>query len=135
MLVAMMEEPPAKTPWTKRLLWLAWVVYVLAWSRGLLMEQPIDPGDNERLRLGLFLFAKAVHVGSYAVFAVLSALLDAPRPYRWLLLAFMSAHAMATEYGQHFFATRHPSWGDVGLDHLGILVGVALTWRWWRKNP
>lgn len=135
MLVAMMEGPSAKTPWHKPLLWLAWIVYVLAWSRGLLMEQPIDPGDNERLRQGLFLFAKTVHVGSYALFAMLSAWLDVRRPYRWLLLVFMSAHAMGTEYGQQFFATRHPSWRDVGLDHLGIVIGVILTWKWWCKRP
>lgn len=130
-----MEESPTKPGWRKPLLWLAWLLYVLAWSRGLLMEQPIDPGDNERLRLGLFLFSKSVHVGAYAVLAVLSGLLDVPRPYRWLLLVFMCAHAVGTEYGQQFFKTRHPSLYDVGLDHLGILIGVALTWKWWRKQP
>jgi hypothetical protein len=23
---------------------------------------------------------------------------------------------------------------DVGLDHIGILLGVLVTWSWWRRQ-
>lgn len=128
-----MEETPSPPVWKKRLLWLVWVGYLLLLSRGLLMEQPIDPGGNKQLEMSLFFFSKTVHVVSYAFWAVLSGWLDVPRPYRWLLLVLMSAHAMGTEYGQQFFRTRHPSWRDVGLDHIGLAIGLALSWKWWRK--
>ena len=114
--------------------WVIWGLYVLAWTRSLLVENPVDPGPDKELQFQLFLFSKAVHVTAYALFAALSGWLHLPARRRWLLLVFMSLHAFATEFGQQFFKTRHPSLRDVGLDHAGILLGIMLTWGWWRSR-
>src|SRR5438067_1101160 len=111
-----------------RVRWAVWALYVVAWTRSLLVENPVRGVVDPALAFKLFLFSKTVHVTAYALFAVLSGWLHVRRPHRWLLLAFMSLHAFATEYGQHFFVTRHPSLRDVGLDHAGIALGVLLTW-------
>lgn len=110
---------------------LVWLAYVLVWTRSLLIDNPVDPGNNEELRFHLFLFAKSVHVGAYALFAVLSGWLRLETPWRWWILGFMSCHAFATEFCQRFFETRHPSLSDVGLDHCGIVLGIAITHMWW----
>lgn len=106
-------------------------MFVAFWSRGLLMPNPIDPGNDEVLGYKLFLFSKTLHVTAYAVFAVLSGWLQVPWRLRWLLIAFMSAHAIGTEYFQNFVPTRHASWRDVGLDLLGMTLGILISWKWW----
>lgn len=128
--------------------WLIWLVYVLTWTWALLLPNPNDwacwllghPGDQMgdppfRLQLLLFVesffFSKGLHVSAYAVFAILSMWLRVPWRYRWLLVVFMSCHAMGTEFFQNFEPSRHPSWRDVGLDHLGIILGMGATWKGW----
>ena len=120
---------------SQRVRWVIWVLYVIAWTKALLTENPVRPGNNPALQYQLFLFSKTVHVTAYALLAALSGWLHVPPRSRWLLLVFMSLHAFLTEFGQHFYETRHPSLRDVGLDHLGILLGVLLTWSWWRGRP
>jgi VanZ family protein len=113
--------------------WLVWLLYSAAWSVALLSPLP-DTGDwsLENISLDLkFLFAKAVHVSAYALLAVLSGWLPVPRCRRWLLLVFLSGHAMATEFFQQFVPGRTGCWFDVGIDHIGIALGLALTWKWW----
>lgn len=130
-LEAAAEQRPL--PWRRpRMLpWLAWVVFTPAWTASLLTTQPVTVGQRA-LSVGLlFVCAKCLHVGAYATWAVLSGWLQLARPYRWWLLGFLSAHGFATEYLQQFVPGRHPSWRDVGLDHLGLLIGVACTWKWW----
>ncbi len=116
-----------------RIRWAVWSLYLLAWSAALLTPHPMGaarallPSD---LR---FLAAKALHVSAYALLAILTGWLRAGPRSRWLLLALLSGHAFATEFGQRFVALRTGSWRDVGLNHLGLLLGVALTWYWWRS--
>jgi VanZ family protein len=121
--------------------WPIWGIYTVAWSMALLVPNPVylvlshGPGGKKidpALEWGLFLFAKTLHVMAYALAAVLTGWLRAPGRWRWVLLAFWSLHACGTEFGQLFVPTRTGSLRDVGLDHLGLLIGVALTWRWWR---
>lgn len=116
---------------TPRARWGLWAAYVTAWTRSLLVENPVGVVNDPDLAYKLFLFSKTVHVTAYALFAALSGWLHVPGRSRWLLLAFMSLHAFLTEYGQRYFTTRHPSLRDVGLDHAGIVLGVLLTWNWW----
>jgi VanZ family protein len=130
----MSTEPEPISIWSSPAFrWAVWTAYALAWTRALLVENPVDPGHDAVLEYQLFLFSKAVHISAYAVFAALSGWLRVRFRYRWLLLVFLSLHAFATEYGQQFFRTRHPSLRDAGLDHLGMLLGVLLTWKWWRR--
>ena len=55
---------------------------------------------------------------------------DVRRPWRWALLAALSLHAGATEFFQQFVG-RGSSLADVGLDHAGLVLGVALSWWRW----
>jgi hypothetical protein len=134
--------------------WLVWLVYVAAWTWALLVP---NPGHLVRLLLGLpesaemgdvppdlrgqmllvlqsFYFSKGLHVTGYAVLTVLSAWLGVSGRWRWLLLAFLSAHALGTELLQNLEPSRHPSLRDVGLDHVGIALGLVLTWKSWFGN-
>jgi VanZ family protein len=130
--------------------WLVCVVYVLAWTQALLTPDPLrylvamrtamdlpvpeDPDEDPQLQWQAYVISKSLHVAAYALLAVLIGGLGLSRRFRWLLLVFMSLHAMGTEYGQLFVEGRHASWSDVGLDHVGIGLGLALSWNaWWRK--
>jgi VanZ family protein len=115
--------------------WLIWSAYAVAWTTALLVPVPEMPAAT-----GLqephyrFLFAKTVHVSAYALFTVLSAwLLVSPR-YRWLLIGFLVAHAAGTEILQALLPTgRTGCIEDVGIDLIGIALGLALSWRCWRS--
>ena len=83
-----MSELPEKTTWLPPYVpRVVWLVYVVLWTRALLMPNPINPDDHEQLREHLFYFGKSVHVAAYGLFAILSAWLYVPFRYRWLLLA------------------------------------------------
>jgi hypothetical protein len=118
-------------------LWLACVVVSTALlvgpSLALALRRQIDTGENPSLDFNFFLLSKLFHVSDYALMAVLTAWLPAPRRLRGLLLLFLSAHAMGTEFIQLFVATRTGTLHDIGLDHVGIALGLALTWKWWRQ--
>ena len=47
--------------------------------------------------------------------------------WRWLQLALLSGHGMATEFLQTFVPGRSGSLTDVAIDHLGIALGLALA--------
>jgi hypothetical protein len=133
--------------------WWVWLAYVAAWTWALLVP---NPGHLARLLLGIpdaaepgewpaglrgqlllmlqsFYFSKGLHVTGYAVLTLLSAWLAVSGRRRWLLLAFLSAHAIGTELLQNLEPSRHPSFRDVGLDHLGIALGLVLTWKRWLR--
>jgi VanZ family protein len=121
------------SPWPAvKYRWLLWGLYVAAWSTALLVPLPAG-GEWKIHNINLkFYFAKAVHVGAYAVWALLSGWLLAPRGWRWLLLAGMVAHGAATEYLQTFVRGRTGNLRDVGLDLIGICLGFLCSWKWWR---
>jgi hypothetical protein len=80
---------------------------------------------------GMHLFGKALHVSAYAIITVLGGSMLLARSQRWLLLGVLSFHAFATEFVQQY-VNRGASWRDIGLDHLGIAIGIAVGWNWWR---
>jgi VanZ family protein len=130
--------------------WLVFLVYVIAWSAALLTPEPLriwiafkevlhwqipdDPEEDPGIQLEGYVISKTAHVGAYAVLAIIVAWLGVPWRQRLLLLTAMSLHAMGSEYCQGFVESRHPSWGDVGLDHLGILLGIGCAWKCWRSS-
>ena len=119
------------------MLWLACVVVSTAVlvgpSLALMLRRQIDTGENPELDYELFLASKVFHISDYALMVVLTAALPTSRGLRLLLLAFLSLHAGGTEFVQQFVETRTGTWRDVGLDHVGIALGLVLTWRWWRR--
>ena len=113
-----------------------WATFLLDDLEQSNLRRQIDTGENPSLDFDIFLLSKLFHVSDYALMAVLTAWLPAPRRLRGLLLLFLSAHAMGTEFVQQLVATtwkRTGTWHDIGLDHVGIALGLALTWKWWRR--
>jgi VanZ family protein len=115
--------------------WPIWVAYAFIWSASLLTPQPVQIRDAVLSERPAIFTSKFLHVGGYLGFAVLSAGLRLPAPFRWLLLAFLSLHAFGTEYLQQFVPQRTPSLVDAGLDHIGIVLGLAITWKLWFSMP
>jgi hypothetical protein len=118
--------------------WLIWLAYVTAWTCALLA--PVPEGDWGSVGSGeesidlKYLFGKAVHVSAYAVLAGLAGWLRVPYRRRWLLLFFVMAHGTVTELLQlHSTTHRTGCLEDVGLDHLGVALGLLVTWKWWSE--
>jgi VanZ family protein len=114
-------------------LWLVWAVYGVVWTTFLLTTFPLKIRDAVVPEEYAFPSGKALHVAAYAVFAVLTAWLPVRQRWRWLLLGLLSLHAFGTEFTQQFVG-RGASLTDVGLDHIGLLAGVLLTWKCWRTE-
>jgi VanZ family protein len=115
--------------------WLRWLVWGLANAAlylALVTPQPAQFANRVLPEETVFSASKLVHVMAYAILAGLSGWLRPSRRGRWLLLGWLSLHAISTEFLQQFVPSRGSSLRDVGLDHLGILLGVLATWRWWR---
>src|SRR5262249_6179540 len=121
--------------------WSIWVAFLLLWSTALLVPNPLAPfnlyvlGGKELPEDTSFLMAKFLHVAAYATAAILTGWLGVRSPRRWWLLAYWFVHAGATELGQAFVPPRTGSLRDVALDWCGLIIGLALSWRWWRANP
>ena len=115
--------------------WLVWLTYAAAWTTALLMPVP-DVGNWSTGAGGIdlrYVFAKCVHVSAYALFACLTAWLRVPPRYRAPLLFVVMVHATITELLQNFTSHRTGCLEDVGFDHLGVALGLLLTWRWWTE--
>jgi hypothetical protein len=128
---------------------VVWLLYVGIWTWALLLPNPdrlaralilpetVPEPEHHPVRQEILnvvsssAFPKWVHVACYALLAILSGWQRAFGGYRWGLLAFMTVHAVGTELLQAFVPGRHSSWLDVGFDHLGIALGLVLTWRCW----
>src|SRR5437660_1716500 len=81
--------------------------------------------------------AKGTHIAVYAFLAGLSAWVPLAARYRWLMMLFVMAHATATELLQvalHDWCHRGGTLGDVAFDQIGILLGAAVTWKWWTRE-
>ena len=104
-----------------------------AWSIALLAPVPRESaatilGGQQ----GVTIFGKTLHVLAYIFLTVLGGSLPWQRLPRLVLLVVLFGHAAATEYLQQFFE-RGSSLRDVGLDSLGIVLGLFSGWRWWRQ--
>jgi len=133
------RQPESQSPPRSRWIWrgwiwrgLVWSVYFAVWTYGLLM--PMPPGSSAGWTwLAPFKFglAKPLHVVAYAGLAGLSGWLRAPCRFRWIVLFIIMAHATVTELLQLQVEGRTGTLQDVGLDHLGIGLGLLITWKWW----
>ena len=111
---------------------ITFFVSLVVWTIALLIPLP---HESARDVLGswdaVFAVHKLVHVSAYAYLAMLGGLMTLTKGQRWSILALLSFHGFATEFFQQF-VNRGASIIDVGLDHVGILIGVAASWRRWR---
>jgi hypothetical protein len=116
--------------------WQIWAAILIVWTVGL--EFPVwEPDDIPAREFVLtlkFIVGKTLHLCMYAVLAAMATWLPIPARFRWLMMYFLMAHAWATEMLQqllHPWFKRGGNLEDVGIDILGIAIGVALTWKRW----
>jgi VanZ family protein len=114
--------------------WLMWTVFVVLWTTALLTTEPVHVAHAVLAPRVVLPTAKLLHVSAYAFVAVLSGWLIVPPRWRWLLLVFMCVHAFGTEFFQQFVPERGPSLWDVGIDHVGIAIGLTISCKWWLKS-
>jgi VanZ family protein len=120
-----------------RKLWvrgLGWCLCVVLWTLALLTTYPMRMGEAVTPSTLHFPAAKCLHVSAYAFLTVYLCWMPLGR-WRWLLLAFLSLHAAGTEFCQQYVPGRHGVFSDVLIDHVGLLLGVALTWKSWVPRP
>jgi hypothetical protein len=112
--------------------WLAWLTFAALWTTALLVPIPQHPftlgGADPALK---FSVAKTVHVLAYAAFTALGGWLGLPARWRWLPLFVVMAHAPVTELLQRLTPTRTGTLEDVAFDHLGVALGLLVSWKWW----
>jgi len=106
---------------------------VAVWTTALLTTFPVEMSHRVLPEGYRFSAAKTLHVSAYAFLTLLAAWLPVRVRWRWLCVAFLSLHGFATEYLQTFVG-RGGALTDVGLDHIGILLGLLIGWRWWRER-
>jgi VanZ family protein len=116
--------------------WVLWVAFVVAWTTLLVSPArfqgswPLDFAISRKEIL-----AKAGHFMGYAAFAVLSGWLVISSRSRLLLLFFLMLHAAGTELAQQIPGlNRSGEVRDVVLNHLGILIGLLLSWKLWTRE-
>jgi len=113
--------------------WLIWVIFLVGWSTLLLMPDASCVAEPFVPEKAFYSIAKTLHVSAYLGLAVLTGWLLVPQRARWFLLLFMSLHAFCSEGLQRFIPGRTGSITDVGFDHLGLYLGLLVSWRWWRR--
>jgi VanZ family protein len=127
-----MTTIPERTPLRQMILrWLSWSLFLTLWTLALLTPQPVQVADAVLPEETVFPASKLLHVLGYALLAVLTAALPLRGRTRWWFFALLALHAAGTEFGQQFVPPRTGCLRDVGLDHVGIVVGVICTWRCW----
>jgi hypothetical protein len=130
------ERPPFHRGWpARRVRLVIWLLYALGWTIALLAPSPFPETASEIGPVPSLLAGKALHLTAYALFALLTAWVSFPRSWRWPVLGFLLAHALLTEYLQFVlqdWTQRTGNWRDASINVGGILLGVLVTWNWWR---
>jgi VanZ family protein len=119
----------AKVSWRM----VGWLLGLAVWTAALLTTYPAKVHEEIMPRDLQFPTAKFLHVSAYAFLTAFVSCLPLRTGWRWALVAVLSLHAFSTEFLQQFVELRHGSLRDVGIDHLGIALGLVLAWKWWRS--
>ncbi len=118
---------------TARWRWVVWCGFAGLWALALLTPQPVEAGKRLLPAEAMFPAAKSLHVGVYALLTAAAAWLPPYRGLRWLPVALVSLHGCGTEFFQQFVPSRHGCLEDVGIDHVGLALGLLLTLPRWRR--
>ena len=119
--------------------WLIWTAVLIVWTVGLQFPVP-EPRSwpaGEFIVTNRFLLGKSLHVLVYGGLTALSARVPTAMRYRWLMMLFLMVHAWGGEMLQELlnpWCHRGGSLSDVGIDIVGILLGVAASWKWWTRD-
>jgi hypothetical protein len=73
-------------------------------------------------------WGKLGHVFGYAALSGLACALPIATEAWLAALGLLSAHGFLTEFIQTFIPKRTGQLSDVGLDHIGIALGLSLAW-------
>jgi VanZ family protein len=111
-----------------------WWIAVALWTAALLTSYPVQVSQQVLPASTTYPAAKTLHIVAYAGLAGLVPWLAVSLSGRWMLLAFLSLHASGTEFFQQFVPLRTGSWTDVGIDHVGLLLGLVFTWKGWLRQ-
>ena len=114
-------------------LWLVWLLCLGLWTLALLTSYPVQVKDAVLSPEAGYHASKLLHVCAYALLTGFAAWLVPGGLPRFLPILFLSLHAFATEYLQQFVALRTGSLTDVGFNHVGITLGLIVTWWKWRQ--
>lgn len=119
----------------KRYRWIIWTLFLTAWTVALLRPVPAPAEDvvNHFAPGRRWFVAKGIHLFCYALLAILSGWLRVPVRFRPLLMLGIMAHCTATELGQLALSYRDGNLLDVAIDNVAVLIGLALSWRWWSE--
>jgi VanZ family protein len=133
-----MDGISARLTQRRQVVWFIWLLCLCLWTLALLTSLPVQVKDAVLPPQAGYHASKLLHVGAYAFLAGLAAWLLPAQPMRFLPILFLSLHAFGTEYLQQFVELRTGSLIDVGFNHVGLVVGLMLTWwKWWqiRSEP
>lgn len=113
-------------------LWI-WIILLLAWTTALVLPVPEKiPQTIEDVAPGRkFLVMKTVHLLGYLFLTVFAGRLRLSRDLRLVVLAMLVAHGTLTELVQQQLAHRSGQLFDAAVDHLGVALGLTLSWKWW----
>jgi VanZ family protein len=116
--------------------WLLWISILAVWTALLVM--PVPPPEElplgEYIEPQKFLIAKSIHVAGYALLTATSVLLPMSNRARWLVAVLLIVHGAATEAIQAQLPYRDGNLRDAALNGLGVVLGVAITWKWRRRS-
>jgi VanZ family protein len=125
------QSPDASTRTLRVVVW--WIAVGL-WTAALVTSYPAQLSHDVLAKSMQLPTAKMLHVVAYGGLTALIPWLGLPLGWRWVFLAFLSLHTVGTEYVQIFVPLRTGSATDVLIDHGGILLGVLITWKGWRRS-
>lgn len=113
-------------------LWV-WILLLVAWTTALVLPVPERiPRTIEEVAPGRkFLVMKSVHLLGYLFLTVFAASLRPCRSWRLLLPTLLLVHGTLTELVQQHLAHRSGQLFDAAIDNLGVVLGLALSWKWW----
>ncbi len=114
--------------------WSVWwsLLALLTWA--LLSPQPPRVAQALLPEEMTFSASKAVHICAYAFLTLLVLWLPATRQQRVALWLVLASHAVLTEVGQTFVPGRHGSIYDVGINLLGLSLGLVVSYLLTRSS-
>ncbi len=120
----------------KALRWALWWIVLAVWTWMLLSPEAPHAVAAVVSHDLHFWVSKSGHVAGYTVLAVLAGCLPVRFGFRVGWWLFLVGHAGLTEWIQLYVPGRGGSIRDVGLDVLGITLGLLLllAWRRFRRN-
>lgn len=107
--------------------WACWWVLLILWTIGLLRPEPIQMQQQLIPPFLGWITAKGMHLGVYALLALLASLLPCSLSFKITCFIILMAHAFATEFLQQWVKERTGSLADVAIDLSGIALGLGFS--------